>query len=139
MRNWGRQPKDSEVADKLGITIEEYHKVLNDVHISHLVSLDEYLEITNNESGLSISNKSQFVSPTQHVEFNEMKQILANTIELLPEKEKTVVTLYYFDELTLKEISAIMKVSESRISQLHSKAVGRLRSKLGKSKSIFYE
>lgn len=66
----------------------------------------------------------------------ELREILADAISKLPEKEKMVITLYYFEDLTLKEISAIMKVSESRISQLHTKAILRLRGKLARHKSI---
>ena len=73
--------------------------------------------------------------PEQRLEVVELKEILANSIDKLPEKEKTVVTLYYYEELTLKEISLIMKVSESRISQLHTKAIMRMRGKLERLKS----
>ena len=66
----------------------------------------------------------------------ELGEILGDSIEKLPEKEKTVLTLYYYEELTLKEISAIMKVSESRISQLHTKAILRLRGKLARQRSL---
>ncbi|MCG8500323.1 MAG: FliA/WhiG family RNA polymerase sigma factor [Firmicutes bacterium] len=134
----GRQPDDREVADKLNISIKELHKVLNDLNISNLISLDEVLE-QNHESNIGLSYDSQFQSPTDYAEFNETKKILTESIDKLSEKEKKVVTLYYFEELTLKEISAIMKVSESRISQLHSKAVTKLRAKLKGHKSILYE
>lgn len=134
----GRQPEDIEVAEKLNISLQEFHKILNDVNVSHLLSLDEVLE-QNHESSMGFTSDNQFISPDQYAECNEMKEILAEAIDKLSEKEKTVVTLYYFEELTLKEISAIMKVSESRISQLHSKAVTKLRTKLIHSRSILYE
>ena len=72
----------------------------------------------------------------KEAELNELKEILGDSIDKLPEKEKMVLTLYYYEELTLKEISAIMKVSESRISQLHTKAILRLRGKLARQRSL---
>ncbi|MGE4282176.1 MAG: FliA/WhiG family RNA polymerase sigma factor [Clostridia bacterium] len=134
----GHSPSDLEIADKLGINADEFHKTMSDLNISHLISLDEYLE-QNYETVTRAGNSNQYDNPTDYTEFNEMKLILAEGIDRLSDKEKTVITLYYFEELTLKEISAIMKVSESRISQLHSKAVARLRTKLNKHKSILYE
>ncbi|WP_094547383.1 FliA/WhiG family RNA polymerase sigma factor [Petroclostridium xylanilyticum] len=134
----GRPPLDSEIAGQLGISIDDFHKIINDLNVSHLISLDEFLE-QNYEMNVEFFNDNQLGNPTTYIESNEIKSILASAIDKLSDKEKTVITLYYFEELTLKEISAIMKVSESRISQLHSKAVTRLRSKLGKHKSILYE
>ncbi|MDK2798555.1 MAG: polymerase sigma factor FliA [Clostridiales bacterium] len=134
----GRSPLDSEVADKLGMDINSFHKVVNEVNLSHLISLDEFLE-QNYETHVDAFHDSHLGNPTNYAEVNEIKNLLADAIDKLSEKEKTVVTLYYFEELTLKEISAIMQVSESRVSQLHSKAVTRLRSKLKKHKSILYE
>jgi RNA polymerase sigma factor (sigma-70 family) len=72
-------------------------------------------------------------------EKNEINNILGKSIDMLPEKEKMVVTLYYYEELTLKEISVIMTVSESRISQLHTKAIMRLKGKLGRQKSVLMD
>ena len=77
--------------------------------------------------------------PEQRIEIVELRETLAEAIEKLPEKERMVVTLYYFEELTLKEISHIMKVSESRISQLHTKAIMRMRSRLERLKSAILE
>ncbi|WHH58962.1 FliA/WhiG family RNA polymerase sigma factor [Petroclostridium sp. X23] len=134
----GRSPDDQEIADRLGIDLDEFHKTMSDLNISHLISLDEYME-QNYEMSVEVANTSQYGNPDNYTQFNEIKAILADTIDKLPEKEKIVITLYYFEELTLKEISAIMKVSESRISQLHSKAVGRLSVKLNKHRSILYE
>ncbi len=77
-------------------------------------------------------------TPDLSYEKKEVKEILINAINKLTEKEKKVVTLYYFEELTLKEISKVMNVSESRISQIHSKAIVKLQNKLGKYKSILF-
>lgn len=131
----GHSASDKEVADKLGITIDEFYKMLNDVTVSSMVSLEEFLE-QNYEIGVDQHNSRSEDRPESYMEISEIKEILGDAINRLPEKEKTVVSLYYFEELTLKEISAIMKVSESRISQLHTKAILRLRGKLARHRTI---
>jgi RNA polymerase sigma factor for flagellar operon FliA len=130
----GHAATDQEIANKLGITVEELQKVLNEANVSSMVSLDEFLE-QNYEIGITSNAHSKEGMPENYIEANELKSILADAIDKLPEKERMVVSFYYFDELTLKEISAIMSVSESRISQLHTKAILRLRGKLGRHKS----
>jgi RNA polymerase sigma factor for flagellar operon FliA len=131
----GHSASDKEVADKMGISLDDFYKLLNDVNVSSIVSLEEFLE-QNFEIGVEASNSDRGARPESHVELEEIKEILAEAIDKLTEKEKTVVSLYYFEELTLKEISAIMKVSESRVSQLHTKAILRLRGKLARHRSI---
>lgn len=130
----GHPASDSEIAEKLGISMEDFSKLLNEVSASSLISLEEFLE-----RGIEAQNVLKDDKPEVHVEVNEIKEILADAINKLPEKEKMVITLYYYEELTLKEISAIMNVSESRISQLHTKAVLRLRGKLAKLKSVLLD
>lgn len=134
----GHSASDKEVADKMGVSLDEFYKLLNDVNVNSMVSLEEFLE-QNYEIGVDVPNVDKGDRPETHVEAVELKEILGDAIEKLPEKEKTVISLYYFDELTLKEISAIMKVSESRISQLHTKAILRLRGKLGRHKTLLVE
>ncbi|NLX63465.1 MAG: FliA/WhiG family RNA polymerase sigma factor [Clostridiaceae bacterium] len=131
----GHSASDQEVADRLGITLDEFNKLLQEVNISQMISLEDYLE-QNHETGLGpFSMQQESGLPEQRLEMIELKEILADTIDKLPEKEKMVVTLYYYEELTLKEISLIMNVSESRISQLHTKAIMRMRAKLERLKS----
>jgi RNA polymerase sigma factor for flagellar operon FliA len=130
----GRSATDQEVADRLGITTDELSKRLNDVNVSSMVSLEEFLE-QNYEIGVDVPNVNKDDLPEDYIEAAELSEILGNAIDKLPEKEKMVVSLYYFEELTLKEISAIMKVSESRVSQLHTKAILRLKGKLARYKS----
>ncbi|MCR4434472.1 MAG: FliA/WhiG family RNA polymerase sigma factor [Clostridiales bacterium] len=134
----GHSASDKEVADKLGISLEEFYKLLNDVNVSSMVSLEEFLE-QNYEVGTDLPSLNKEDKPENYVEIVELKEILADAINKLPEKEKMVINLYYFEELTLKEISAIMNVSESRISQLHTKSILRLRGKLGRHKSLLNE
>lgn len=134
----GHSASDHEVAEKLGIGMDDFYKLINEVNLSSMVSLEEFLE-QNYEVGVDLPNTNNEDRPESYAEFSELKQILGDSINKLPEKEKTVISFYYFEELTLKEISAIMKVSESRISQLHTKAILRLRGKLARHKSILKE
>lgn len=126
----GHAATDQEVAERLGIKTEDLLKTLQDVNMSQMISLDDYLD-QNYEIGLDLAQTERIdMMPEQRMEVVEIKDILSEAIGRLPEKERMVVTLYYYEELTLKEISAIMKVSESRISQLHTKAIMRMRGKL---------
>jgi len=134
----GRSATDKDIADKLNISVEELHKLLNEVNVSSLISLEDFLE-QNYEIGVEPTSGRRQDRPEYEAEINELSEILGNAIDKLPEKEKMVLTLYYYEELTLKEISAIMKVSESRISQLHTKAIMRLRGKLARQRSLLEE
>lgn len=134
----GHSASDKEIADKLGISLDEFYKLINDVSVSSMMSLEEFLE-QNYEIGVDVPITSSEDRPESYVELAELKEILGDAINRLPEKEKTVISLYYFEELTLKEISAILKVSESRVSQLHTKSILRLRGKLARHKSILKE
>lgn len=131
----GHSATDQEVAQKLGISVDELNKTLNDVNITSMISLEDFLE-QNYDSGIDIPNYNREDRPESHLELVEIKDILADSIDKLPEKERTVISLYYYEEMTLKEISAIMGVSESRISQLHTKAVIRLKGKLARQRSL---
>jgi RNA polymerase sigma factor for flagellar operon FliA len=133
----GHSATDADVAKKMGVSIEEFHKLLSNVSISTVISLDEYYE-QNFELGIKTSNEKDEDIPEKNTLINEIKDILAETINNLPERERFVITLYYFEELTLKEISKIMNVSESRISQLHTKALLRMKGKLEKFKAYLY-
>jgi RNA polymerase sigma factor for flagellar operon FliA len=131
----GHSASDKEISEKLGISTDEFYKLLNDVNVTSMVSLEDFLE-QNYEIGVDIPNMNKDDRPEIQVEINEIRGILGDAINKLPDKEKMVLSLYYYEELTLKEISAIMKVSESRISQLHTKAVLRLRGKLARHKTL---
>lgn len=133
----GRQPSDDELAEKLNLSIEETQELIKKSSVLSLVSLDDFME-QNYESSFSplVSNRTD--SPEEQAERQERKEMLADAIANLAEKEKLVVTLYYFEDLTLKEISSIMKVSESRVSQIHTKAISRLQGKLGRYKNLLF-
>lgn len=120
----GRTPLDEEMAKALDVSKEVYYQLLQETNVSNLISLDEY-----EFQGNTLKDEDEPL-PEEYIQKQEIKDILTKSIEALPEREKTVITLYYFEELTLKEISSILEVSESRISQLHTKAVSRLKGKL---------
>lgn len=126
----GRHVTDEEIANELEITLDEYEKWQNQMKITNLVSLDEFLE-QGSEIRQPSNASSHFEQPEKVLEKQEMKQILLDVLETLTENERKVITLYYFEEMTLKEISHILEVSESRISQLHTKALQKMKKKLG--------
>lgn len=123
----GRSAQDNEIADSLNISIDELNHLLHQLNAATVIPLEEFAKSE------PVSN--QQINPSHNVETEEIKNTLAKSIEKLPEKEKLVVTLYYYEGLTLKEISLILKLSEARISQLHTKAVFRLRGALSRIKS----
>ena len=105
--------------------------------IASLISLDDYIEQNNDGFAAGIADNLT-ASPEKQYDIKEAKQMLADEINKLSDREREVISLYYFEELTIKEISAIMGVTESRISQIHSKAVLKLKSKLGKHRSLLF-
>ncbi|MCI6713528.1 MAG: FliA/WhiG family RNA polymerase sigma factor [Lachnospiraceae bacterium] len=136
----GRSATDEEIAESLGISNDEYLEWQSQMKITNVVSLNEFLEQGSevpNEANRSKS--SQFDSPEEVLEKDELKKILAQALELLTEKERKVILLYYYEELTLKEISNILEVSESRISQLHTRALQKMKGKLGNYIGILTE
>ena len=127
----GRPATDQEIADELGLSLDEYEGWKSEAELSNLISLDDYLE-QGNEGRLDAFG-SRFVGPEAAVEQDEMKKMLTEALMILTEKEQRVVTLYYYEELTLKEISEVLEVSESRVSQLHTKALKKIKDRLGDS------
>lgn len=132
---YGRIATDEELALELEISKDELETWQNQTKISNLVSLDEYME--QGESQLETSCSEDYVQPEKIVEKQELKEMLLKALENLTEKEKKVIVLYYYEDLTLKEISAVLEVSESRISQLHTKAIQKMRVKLGNNINLF--
>ena len=122
----GREAQDAEVAAELDMTLSEYHSSLADSNSGRLFSLDEL-----NDSGeLPIEQSETDDNPLHGVSESAFRNSLAAAIETLPEREKLVLSLYYQEELNLREIGAVLDVSESRVSQIHSQAALRLRSRL---------
>ena len=126
----GRSATDAEIAAELGIEEEEYLNWQGQSNIFNVVSLDEFLE-GSGEKNVEPLKVSAYEQPEQVLEKAERKKMLMESLDLLTDKERKVILLYYFEDLTLKEISSILEVSESRISQLHTKALKKMKEKLG--------
>ncbi len=126
----GRSALDDEIAKELGIAEEELNDWQSQLKVTNIVSLNEFVE-QGGEPVMDARNNSHFAQPEETVQEEELKKVLAETMELLTEKERKVILLYYYEELTLKEISNILGVSESRVSQLHTKALLKMRKKMG--------
>lgn len=129
---FGRKASDEEVAQELCITLDEYEGWKSEAQFTNLVSLDDYLE-QGGDARMDNGGTKRFEQPEQALEKQELKGLLADALRTLTEKECSVITLYYYEDLTLKEISRILEVSESRVSQLHTKALQKIKVKLGDS------
>ena len=123
----GHSATESEVADYLSMHPDDVKRVLDESNTFNIVSLDELLIDSINSYEL-INGREQ--SPEKHYEHKEMKGIIAGCLDRLSEKERMVISLYYYEELTLKELGVILGVSESRACQLHSKAIMSLKNKI---------
>lgn len=132
----GRAATDEEIAKSLGISEDEYTDWQSQMKITGVVSLNEFME-SGSEVPAEQNNQHRFDSPEEVIEKEELKQVLAQALELLTEKEKKVILLYYYEDLTLKEISNVLEVSESRISQLHTRALQKLKGKMGNYIGLF--
>lgn len=136
----GRIATDEEIAAGLGISQDEYTEWQSQMKVTGVISLNEFMD-----QGSDVSQEcgrdttSRFDSPEESVEKKELSRMLAEALELLTEKEKKVITLYYFEELTLKEISNVLEVSESRISQLHTRALQKMKTKMGDYMGILHD
>jgi len=120
----GRAPEEREIAAQLNMELEEYRKVLLDTNNGLVLSYDDV--VTDHDEAQLGEDDDQW-SPAEALFSSERKELIARAIAALPEKEKLVMALYYQEELNLKEIGAVLDVSESRVSQLHSQAIKRIR------------
>jgi len=128
-----RVPSDQEVADHMGVTLKEFQAILTKLSYTSVVSFEELWvggDKDEGQSALGSIKDDSAEDPVAIFESVEIKDILAGAIERLPDREKTVIALYYYEGLTLKEIGQVLGVTESRVSQLHTKAVLRLRARL---------
>ena len=131
----GRSPTEAELADELDVTMEEYYQIMDDVSSAALLSLDEMSFGDDDDKPVSlVDNLRSQDQPSALVNLErlEMRDLLADSLGQISEQERLVVALYYYEELTLKEIGQVLELSESRVSQLHTKAVLGLRVKLRK-------
>ena len=126
--NPGR-PADKSVADSLGMPVEQVQKILTQSHMFNLVNFEDALSSGNTEAEIKSTDTS---TPEEELLNKEKKELLVDVIDALPEKERLVITLYYYEGLLLKEIADILQVTESRVSQIHSKVLSKMRTKLEK-------
>ena len=135
----GRVASDEEVAAELGLSDKEYLDWQSQMKITNLVSLNEFMEAGNEPVSDAAATTAQFIQPEESVSKDELSRMLAESLELLTEKEKSVIVFYYYEDLTLKEIARVMEVSESRVSQLHTKALLKMRKKMGPYMNVLTE
>lgn len=129
----GRSATDQEIADDLGVGIDEFQKLMLKISGTSILSLNDVWYTGDDNEKVSIVESvesPQSLNPDTIVEKDEIKRVIVQAINELPDKEKKVLVLYYYEDLTLKEIGEVLEVTESRISQLHTKAIMRLRAKL---------
>ncbi|MCI9416470.1 MAG: FliA/WhiG family RNA polymerase sigma factor [Eubacterium sp.] len=134
----GKTATEEEIALELNISEEELAVWQSQLKITNIVSLNEYVE-QGSEPAMDARNNSHFIQPEEQIQEDELKKVLKDTLELLTEKERKVIELYYYEELTLKEISKVLEVTESRISQLHTKALLKMRKKMGSYMDILVD
>ena len=137
IRKEGESASEEELANELGITKEKLNKMMTEVSRSFLISLDEPTYSDNSATSFADTIEDQkMLTPDLFIENKERKRLMQEVIQELPEQEKKVLVLYYFEEMTLREIGLVLSVSESRVSQIHTKAILRLRSRL---KQLHYQ
>jgi RNA polymerase sigma factor for flagellar operon FliA len=133
----GTAPTDEQIAAKVGITVEELEESLADIARSSIAALDELWTVSGSGGDqialIDTIEDTDAPDPQSTLSQTEMKEAIADAIARLPEREKLVVTLYYYEELTLREIGEVLGVTESRVSQLHTKAILRLKARLSGS------
>ncbi|MGI5911173.1 MAG: FliA/WhiG family RNA polymerase sigma factor [Syntrophomonadaceae bacterium] len=136
----GRAATDAEVAQEMGLSLNEYYKLLRQIAPSTIISLDDFISGDEGDDQkkriVDLVEDYDASDALELLELAEVKELLAKTISRLPDKEKKIVSLYYYEGLTLKEIGMVLGLSESRISQLHTKAILRLRGSLSKKKNM---
>jgi RNA polymerase sigma factor for flagellar operon FliA len=128
----GRVPTEEEVSTKLNMPIDEFHDLVNQVRPVSLLSIDDQPTFSDSDKK-SIANLLEGAksgNPFNQLNLKVVKDLVAKAIEELPERQRLVLSLYYFEDLNLKEIGQVLQVTESRVSQLHAQAVIRLRAKL---------
>jgi RNA polymerase sigma factor for flagellar operon FliA len=128
----GRMPYDDEVAEHLGLAIGEFEELLTEVAPLTVLSLDEQSSL-GEEDGIALAEKiadPNADDPQQQMEDADVRRILKDSIRGLPEKERLVIALYHYEQLNFKEIGAVLSITESRVCQIHSKAMIKLRSRV---------
>ena len=129
---YGRTATDEEVSAKLGVSMDEFYDLVNQVRPVSVLSIDEASTFSNVDkmSILNLLESCKINNPLNQLKIKSIKGIVTGAIEDLPERQRLVLSLYYYEDLNLKEIGKILRVTESRVSQLHAQAISRLRAKL---------
>ena len=127
----GRPATDEELAQALGITEDELLDWQGQMKATNIVSLNEFMETGGNDVTMDNSLGSRYSSPEEELDQSELKQMLADALDNLTEQERNVVLFYYYEDLTQKEIATVLSVTESRVSQLHTRALQKMRGVLG--------
>lgn len=124
----GRAPTDQEVAAALGLTLTQLHRAMADA-VSTIISLERPMRLADNEGGVTLLDciSDSAAEPGQEVEQRELRQLIFEAVERLDERERLILSLYYEQSLTLREIGQVMEISESRVWQLHARAITRIR------------
>ncbi|PRX33649.1 RNA polymerase sigma-28 (SigD/FliA/WhiG) subunit [Orenia metallireducens] len=135
-----RNPDDEEVRAELGLSCEEFNNLLVDVNIPENISLESFFNVKGGDKIelKDLISDSADKEPDNLFFYDQMKELLGESIDKLPEKERLVVSLYYYEDLTLTEIGEIMDLTTARISQLHTKAIFRLRGYLSRKKDLLF-
>ena len=128
----GRPATDEEISEAMGEDIEDFHALVDQLHGLTIGSFENLSDSDDSESYINYYPDDGTNDPYAKFESNELTRLLAGAIDELPEKERLVLSLYYYEEFTMKEIGALLGVNESRVSQLHTKATLRLRGRLAK-------
>lgn len=135
----GRLPEDVEIADALNLTLDEYYEVIQDAQVATILNIEDFSERQSNGEEFNLAeiipDKSS-INPIEKLEERDKKRWLAEIIDELPEKEKLILSLYYWDELTMKEIAQVVGMTEGRVCQLHSKALIWMKARMGDKNSI---
>lgn len=134
----GRPPTDEELKDRLGLNKEEYKQLLTEANIPQKTSLDSFIK-NKQVDGITlieVISDEDAPDPEQSFRYEEMKKVLGEAIKKLNSKEQLVITLYYYEGLNLTEISEVLELTTARISQLHTKAIYRLRGYLSRKKEV---
>jgi RNA polymerase sigma factor FliA len=129
----GRTAADEEVAARLNMSMDEFYDLINQVRPVSVLSIDEAATFSNvdKKSILNLLEATKLNNPFTQLNLKSVKDVVTQAIEDLPERQRLVLSLYYYEDLNLKEIGKVLRVTESRVSQLHAQAISRLRAKLG--------
>lgn len=132
-KEYGRLPDENEVTEYLGMSLDEYFKILQVANSQVTLRFEDFNDRNNSDDDLDMMeciSDPEAQTPLDILEENSRKEMLASIIEKLPEKEKLVLSLYYWEEMTMKEISKVLDITEGRVCQLHSQALVRMKSKM---------